>query len=185
MSSDLDFTGHFSAYHAVPEPKPTDAEYQEIDALGTIGEAQLKESGLYIRMITAAPGGTLQRPSECVVLVVEDDDATARLITTVLEKSGYETRRASNRKEIAAGLSVQPKPALVLLDVMMTDANGFDVLNRMRQHETLREIPVVMLTSLSGRNDIAKGIMLGADGYLTKPLSPSTLLKAVRAVTRT
>lgn len=185
MSSDLDFTGHFSAYHAVPEPKPTDAEYQEIDALGTIGEAQLKESGLYIRMITAAPGGTLHSPSECVVLVVEDDDATARLITTVLEKSGYETRRASNRKEIAAGLSAQPKPALVLLDVVMTDANGFDVLNRMRQHETLREIPVVMLTSLSGRNDIAKGIMLGADGYLTKPLSPSTLLKAVRAVTRT
>jgi CheY-like chemotaxis protein len=183
--NELDFTGHFEAYRSVPEPTPTDAELKKLDELGTIGESELKASGMYVRMVTAAPAGPQRKPADCVVLVVEDDAATAGLITTVLEKSGYASRRAANRKEIAGGLSAQPRPAVVLLDVKLSDADGFDVLNRIRQHATLREIPVVMVTSLAARKDLAKGLMLGADGYLTKPLSPSTLLKAVRAVTRT
>ncbi len=182
MEDDLDFTSHFSAQHAVPEPKPTAAELKQFDELGTIGEASLKKGGSYVRMVTAR-GGKPRNPSACTVLVVEDDNSTAGLITTVLEKAGYGTRRASTCKEIAAQLSAKPQPALVLLDVMLPDVNGFDVLNRIKQHAVLQAIPVVMLTFLSEKKDITKGIMLGADGYLTKPLLPSSLLDAVKAVT--
>jgi putative two-component system response regulator len=95
---------------------------------------------------------------------------------------GYPTRRARNREDIARGLATQPTPDLVLLDVLLPDVNGFDVLNRMRHHVALRSIPVLLLTSLSERKDIAKGLLLGANGYITKPALPSTLIDAVQAI---
>jgi putative two-component system response regulator len=104
------------------------------------------------------------------------------LIEAVLHKFGYPTRRARNREEIARGLAAKPTPNLVLLDVMLPDVNGFDVLNRMRQHSALKDIPVLMLTSLSERKDITRGLALGASGYLTKPALPSTLIDAVQAI---
>ena len=65
---------------------------------------------------------------------------------------------------------------------MLPGMNGFDVLNRIRQHKLLENVPVIMLTSLSERRDIAKGLSLGADAYLTKPILPSTLIDAVQVV---
>ncbi len=184
MSDDyLDLTDLFSSQNNVPEPQRTAAEMKQLDELGTIGEASLRKDGSYVHMVTPAKGAKPRTPSESMVLVVEDDDSTARLITTVLEKGGYRTRRARNRKEIADGLGAKPRPTLILLDVMLPDANGFDVLNRVKQHTVLQGIAVVMLTSLSEKKDIAKGLMIGADGYLTKPLMPSKLLDAVKTVT--
>jgi len=115
------------------------------------------------------------------VLIVEDDDGTALVIEKALHTLGCQTRRARNRLEIAEALG-KPFPHLVLLDVMLPDANGFDVLNRIRQHPKLQHIPVMMLTSLGERKDVTRGLMLGANGYITKPVLPSTLLEAVEAV---
>jgi CheY-like chemotaxis protein len=183
MSDDLDMTYLFDNPNKVAEPQRTAAELKQLDELGTIGAEALRKDGSYVHMVTPVQSGQPRKPSDSMVLVVEDDDATASLIVTVLEKSGYRTRRARNRKEIANGLGAQPRPTLILLDVIMPDANGFDVLNRVKQHAALRAIPVVMLTSLSEKKDITKGLMLGADGYLTKPLMPSKLLDAVKTVT--
>jgi len=180
--SDLDFTAHFSAEHRVPEPSHTATEIQHIDELGTIGEAKLLASGFYARVIAAAPRGRAKAPYETNVLIVEDDEGTGAMIETVLARTGYPTRRARNRREIAVGLAAKPMPDLILLDVILPDVNGFDLLNRVRQHPALRHIPVLILTSLSDRKQIAKGLGLGADGYVTKPALPSTLIDAVQAI---
>jgi CheY-like chemotaxis protein len=182
MVANLDFTTHFSAEYAVPEPDQSAEAQRHIDELGTIGEAKLKSSGFYARIITASPPGRARAPAETCVLIVEDDETTGLLLEAILRKFGYPTRRARNRAEIARGLSAKPTPNLVLLDVMLPDVNGFDVLNRMRQHAALRDIPVLMLTSLSERKDITRGLALGANGYVTKPALPSTLIDAVQAI---
>ena len=65
---------------------------------------------------------------------------------------------------------------------MLPDANGFDVLNRIRQHPALGKLPVMILTSLGERKHVTRGLMLGANGYITKPVLPSALLKAVETV---
>ena len=65
---------------------------------------------------------------------------------------------------------------------MLPDANGFDVLNRIRQHPALENLPVLMLTSLGERKDVVNGLRLGANGYITKPVLPSTLLEAIETV---
>jgi two-component system, OmpR family, response regulator len=179
--SELDFTTHFSAAHKVPEPQHSAQTLGEIDELGTIGEAKLRSEGFYARIVSAQPKGA-RAPDETLVLIVEDDDATGMVIEAALHRYRYRTRRARNRAEITTGLAAKPMPQLVLLDVLLPDVNGFDVLNRIRSHDAVKHIPVLMLTSLTERKDIARGLSLGADGYLTKPALPSALIDAVQAI---
>jgi CheY-like chemotaxis protein len=183
MSDELDFTRHFSAKYTVPEPAASAEAARDIDKLGLIGVNALKDKGYFTRIVVDNPGPKrrLLDPSKTRVLIVEDDDGTALVIEKALHSFGLQTRRARNRLEIAEALA-KPFPHLVLLDVMLPDANGFDVLNRIRQHPSLESLPVMMLTSLSERKDVTRGLMLGANGYITKPVPPSVLLEAVEAV---
>ena len=180
MDKESDFTVHFSADRKVPEPIHSLKAQSHIDDLGVIGETALKDKGFYARIISAVPAGRVRAPQETDVLVVEDNEATALMIVKVLAHMDYHTRVARNCAELALALATIPD--LILLDVMLPDMNGFDLLNRIRQHSKLKDIPVLLLTSLSGRQDIAKGLALGANGYVTKPAHPSTLIDAVQAI---
>jgi two-component system OmpR family response regulator len=66
--------------------------------------------------------------------------------------------------------------------VVLPDADGFDILARVRQHPVLKEVPVLLLTGRATREAVLQGLTLGADGYLTKPFEPDALLHAVRTV---
>ena len=121
-------------------------------------------------------------PRSVRVLIVDDDESTALLIQKALHTFGMKTLLAHNRDQIVNALGAKPLPHLVLLDVLMPDANGFDVLNRIRHHPALAKLPVVMLTALGDRKDITRGLLLGADGYLTKPVLPSVLMQAIETV---
>jgi DNA-binding response OmpR family regulator len=95
---------------------------------------------------------------------------------------GFRSLGAHNRDEIMAALRTPPPPDLILLDVQMPDANGFDLLTRMRQHPLLKNMPVVMLTAEATRESVLRGLQGGADGYITKPFEPDVLMTAVKAV---
>ena len=184
MSDEFDFTRHFSAQYTVPEPVASAEAVRDVDRLGMIGAAALRDKGYYTRIVVEdrGPARKLLDPKKVRVLIVEDDDGTAGLIEKALHTYGCRTRRARNRLEIAEGLGAKPFPHLVLLDVMLPDANGFDVLNRIRQHKAFENLPVLMLTALGERKDITRGLLLGASGYITKPVLPSTLLEPVETV---
>lgn len=181
---DLDFSRHFSAKYTVPEPAPSAEAARDIDRLGLIGISTLQDKGYFTRIVLegSAPHKKRLDPTKIRILVVEDDDGTALVIEKALHAYGCQTRRARNRLEIGQAIGEKPLPHLVLLDVMLPDANGFDVLNRIRQHPALEHIPVMMLTSLGERKDVTRGLALGANGYITKPVLPSTLLEAIEAV---
>jgi DNA-binding response OmpR family regulator len=89
---------------------------------------------------------------------------------------------ASNKEEIAAALSQTPVPDLVLLDVVLPDADGFEVLAQMRQHEALKTVPVILCTGKATREAVLNGLLRGADGYITKPFDVDMVLKAVKTV---
>jgi two-component system OmpR family response regulator len=183
IREDLDFTTHFSEGYAVPEPVTLAESARDIDELGLIGVNALKDHGYFTRMVvehrSLAP--KLLNPQNIRVLIVDDDDATGKLIELTLHAAGCKTRRARNRQEIAQALAEKPLPHLVLLDILLPDVNGFDVLNRIRHHPALEKIPVMLLSALGERKDVTRGLALGADGYITKPVLPSVLLKAVEA----
>jgi len=113
------------------------------------------------------------------ILVVDDQPNIVDMLRTVLAFHGFTVDTAAT----AAGALEQAarhRPDLVLLDVMLPDADGFDILLRMRQHPALKHIPVVMLTGKATRQAVIKGLVAGADGYLTKPYEPEAVLRAVR-----
>jgi CheY-like chemotaxis protein len=181
VSTELDFSKHFSSGYAVPEPVQTEQAVRDIDALGEIGVTALEDKGYFTRIVLKdrADADKPFDPSKVRVLIVEDDPATAKLIERALQTRGCQTLRASNRQEIAECLARKPPPDLVLLDAMLPDVSGFDVLNRIRQHPRLENLPVLMVTALGKRKDVTRGLMLGATGYITKPVLPSALVEAI------
>ena len=176
---DLDFTNLFSQETKVKEPDTTDHEHKQLSDEAVIGESKLTSNGYFVRINKAAPSRKPRR-NPPAILVVEDDTVVATLISRILESNGYMVKLASDRDGIVAGLKTTPD--LVILDVLMPDANGFDILNRIRQHGALKDMPVLMLTSLGALDDILKGLRLGANGYLTKPAKSKALLDAIRSV---
>jgi CheY-like chemotaxis protein len=176
---DLDFTSLFSPETKVKEPDTTALEQKQLSEEAVIGESKLTSNGYFVRINKAAPSRKPLRTPPAI-LVVEDDTVTAMLISRILEANGFMVRHAANREGIVAGLKTSPD--LVILDVLMPDANGFDILNRIRQHVTLKDMPVLMLTSLGALDDILKGLKLGANGYLTKPAKSKSLLDAIKSV---
>lgn len=122
----------------------------------------------------------LEPGAQRLILVVEDDELQARMAARILESEGYAIRVAASGKAARGALLERPVPDLVLLDVELPDTDGFTILKQMRAHPLNQLLRVVMLTARADRADIAKGILLGADGYLTKPYRPEMIKMAVR-----
>lgn len=176
-------TYFFSPEAKVAEPALPDPERRSYDELGVIGTQELDDKGFYASIARGSKKTAAKAPAKTIVLVVEDDTGTAEVITRVLGAAGYGTRTAANRAQIAEEFARTPSHDLILMDVDLAPGlSGFDILNRLKQHALLGAIPVIMVTSMSGREHIVKGLSLGADGYLTKPARPSALVDAVRAV---
>jgi CheY-like chemotaxis protein len=175
MSPDfLDFFG------AAASPLPADAVDRARPAAES-GVTTLQQNGYYVRIAmrgpAAAPAG-----QRLHVLVVEDDATLAKFLRQYLELEGFSAAIAANRAEIVAGLRRQPPPDLVLLDVVLPDADGFNVLLKMREHPALKTVPVLMLTAKATRESVLKGLAGGANGYITKPFQPENLIAAVKTV---
>ena len=179
----LDFTAYFSSATQLPEPPVLERDRKRYDDMGIIGAQELSAKGFYASIVRGTPAAPAKPAADTNVLVVEDDAGTAQIVQRVLNAAGYRTRAAGNRAQIAEELGRTPQPDLILLDVVLAPGlSGFDILNKLRQHEGLKHIPVIMLTSMSKREHIVQGLGLGADAYLTKPARPSALVDAVRTV---
>lgn len=101
------------------------------------------------------------------ILLVEDDDSLANVYMMRLEVEGFEVRRVANGEE-ALSAAIEYKPALVILDVMMPEVNGFDVLDILRNTPQTVDLKIIVLTALSQDSDRQRAKDLGADDYLVK-----------------
>lgn len=113
--------------------------------------------------------------SQKTILVIEDSKTSRKVISVVVGRKGYNIIEASDGHQ-ALQEFVKVVPDLVLLDVMLPDMTGYEVLARIRQSATLKDIPVVMLTGKKNSTDRMKGFKAGVDEYLTKPFDPAKLL---------
>jgi DNA-binding response OmpR family regulator len=73
-------------------------------------------------------------------------------------------------------------PDLILLDVMLPGESGFDILRRLRAHPVLKQIPIIMVTAVSAREDVMRALAADANGYITKPFKFDVLMKSIKAV---
>ncbi|MEZ0395016.1 MAG: response regulator transcription factor [Anaerolineales bacterium] len=114
------------------------------------------------------------------ILVVDDEERMVRFIRINLEHDGFTVVEAYNGKQALQRLRDQT-PDLILLDVMMPDLSGFEVLEMIRE---ISNVPVIMLTAKGEEDDRVRGLELGADDYITKPFSQRELVSRIRAVLR-
>ncbi len=115
------------------------------------------------------------------ILIVDDEPEMVRGLQDNLRFEGYQTLTATHGRE-GLRLALQEAPDLILLDVMMPELSGWDVLRALRQERV--DIPVILLTARGEEVDRVLGLELGADDYITKPFSLRELLARVRAVLR-
>ena len=147
------------------------------------GVSTLEQKGYYVRIARRpAAARELKQGEQLTILVVDDDPDLLKLLRTFIKMEGFAVRTAEKRDDIVGSLRQQPMPDLVLLDVKLPDANGFDVLAKMRLHPLLKSVPVIMLTGSATREAVLKGLQAGADGYVTKPFEPDHVVAAVKAV---
>lgn len=114
------------------------------------------------------------------ILVVDDEERMVRFIRLNLEHDGFLVSEAFNGKQAIRQLR-DVAPDLILLDVMMPDLDGFEVLQMIRE---ISKVPVLMLTAKGEEDDRVRGLELGADDYIVKPFSPREMVSRVKAVLR-
>ena len=177
---ELDFTKPSAA----PPPPPPPAKVAEARKEAGSGMPQLTKTGFYVAMARHSKTGMVmpREGSRHCILVVDDDPTLIKLVSEVLTTAGFRVRTARNRTEINAEISKTPLPDLLLLDVSLPDADGFQMLERIRAHPKLSSLPVIMMTARSDVADITRGLSLNADGYVTKPFKVSALIAAVGTV---
>ncbi|MGY3743070.1 response regulator transcription factor [Leuconostoc inhae] len=115
------------------------------------------------------------------ILVVDDDIEIAELLEIYLKNEGYEPVMASDGKEAISKLNTNPDIALMVLDVMMPNMNGLEVVKIVRKDS---RIPILMLSAKSGDMDKIQGLITGADDYVTKPFNPLEVMARVRSLLR-
>ena len=122
---------------------------------------------------------TLDSERKPRILIVEDHPIIAELVETRLRIEGMEPLKCPGGRE---ALEVLGKEALdaVILDIMMPDVDGYEVLRQIRAHPATRDLPVIFLTAKSTPADVEKGLAMGANYYITKPFSGLDLVRKVR-----
>lgn len=115
------------------------------------------------------------------ILVVDDEPFILKSLAFVLKKEGFHVESATNGLEALETIR-REKPDLIFLDIMMPKMNGLEVCQWIRQDPQLRDIHVIILTAKGQEADREKGLQIGADEYMTKPFSPSMVVKRIREI---
>jgi DNA-binding NarL/FixJ family response regulator len=112
------------------------------------------------------------------ILIIEDDDNFRSSISLILKMEGFEVRTAKNGA-LGIAAALENRPDLILCDIMMPEMDGYSVLEYLKKDSNFDDIPFIFVTALGDRNNIRRGMNVGADDYLTKPFSAEELVAAV------
>ena len=177
--ADITFTGQ-----PVPLLPPlADEDSKRLAKTTVIAGATLLRSGSFLAIERIANLPPLAKaPAKTVILLVEDDPDQMALGELRLTMAGYQVRSVDRAKALSRALREQARPDLLLLDVMLPDGNGFDILGQLRGRPEFAMLPIVLLTVRAELADIRKGLALGADGYITKPYSKNQLAEVIGRV---
>jgi CheY-like chemotaxis protein len=177
-SHDLDFTSSLKLPELIAEDRKQLAE----DAREA--GASLSRKGVYLaadRLKNRTASS--KAAAETVVLIVEDDPDQLALAELRVGMARYQVRATAGAQGLMEALKAGA-PDLLLLDVMLPDGDGFEILAGLRKHPAHALLPVILLTVRGEAADVLKGLALGADGYVTKPYSRDLLADLIRRVLR-
>ncbi len=124
----------------------------------------------------------MPQPKKTKILIVEDDTFLAGIYASKFEKEGFEVFLAVDG-ELAVKMGQKEKPDIVLLDILLPKLDGFEVLEKLKADNSTKQIPVILLINLGQKEDVDKGLKLGAADYLIKAhFMPSETVDKVKKV---
>lgn len=118
-----------------------------------------------------------------LIYIVEDDQNIREIESFALKNSGYQVQDFSNAKEFYRAVK-EKKPDGILLDIMLPDEDGMEILQKLRKNPETKRLPIIMVTAKSTELDRVKGLDLGADDYIVKPFGVMELISRVKALLR-
>ncbi|MBO6067046.1 MAG: response regulator transcription factor, partial [Kiritimatiellae bacterium] len=118
------------------------------------------------------------------ILAIEDDSAIRTVLGVALRAAGFAEVRFALTGDEGLAMAMAHPPRLVLLDLMLPGMDGREVCRQLRQNDSTKTVPVIMLTALDDECDVVAGLKTGADDYITKPFSTAVLIARIRAVLR-
>lgn len=121
-------------------------------------------------------------PSELHILLVDDEEDVVEVVSHFLEQEGFNVHKAYAGSEALE--KATPDIDLIVLDIMLPEMDGYEICRRLRSRVETETIPIIFLSAKGEEDDQIKGLMLGADSYLTKPVSPQVIVANVKAVLR-
>jgi CheY-like chemotaxis protein len=125
-----------------------------------------------------------QAQTKKLILIAEDDASIAVMLTRILRQE-YEVVHVTDGPAALSRVGADPRPDLLLLDIMMPGIDGLDVARRVRQNPELKKIPIIFLTAKGAPADVIKGIQHGARSYITKPFKLDEVLSKVKKALNT
>ncbi len=116
--------------------------------------------------------------SKKTIIVVDDDQELVTIVRAILEHEGFNVRCANSGQQLFAGLEKE-KPDLIILDIMMPEMDGWEVLRRLKGDRETSSIPVILLTAKVKYEDLLTGYKMGANHYITKPYTRNQLMTSI------
>jgi two-component system phosphate regulon response regulator PhoB/two-component system alkaline phosphatase synthesis response regulator PhoP len=135
----------------------------------------------YISSVNSA--NPINQPGTRLIAIVDDEPDIIELVSLNLIKAGFKVKSFENASDLFKFLKTG-SPDLFILDLMLPDADGFEICKYLRKNEKFASIPIIMLTARSEEMDKIIGFEIGADDYITKPFSPRELTARVKAILR-
>ena len=165
------------------QPPLTDEDSKRLAKSTVVAGATLLRSGSFLadERIANLPA-LVKPPADTLILLVEDDPDQMALAHLRLTMAGYQVRSVDRAKSLSRFLREEQRPDLLLLDVMLPDGNGFDILAHLRGVPEFASLPIVLLTVKAELANIRNGLSRGADGYITKPYSKNQLAEVIGRV---
>ena len=121
-------------------------------------------------------------PSNLNILLVDDEEDVVEVVSHFLVQEGFNVEKAYDGEEALKKANAEID--LIVLDIMLPGLNGYEVCRRLRSRVETETIPIIFLSAKSEEDDQVRGLMMGADDYLTKPVSPQVIVAHVKAVLR-
>lgn len=152
---------------------------QAIDLLESSGQKDPPVRPVPVEAKTPVKPASSPKANQKSILVIEDSQTSRKVISMVLAREGYHIIEASTGLDgvrAARGTT----PSLILLDVMLPDMTGYDVLPRLKEMPHLKDVPAIMLTGKTGSADRVLGMRAGSSEYLTKPFNPQKLIETIK-----
>jgi CheY-like chemotaxis protein len=200
---DLDFTVHFAnaavqteklpPAQVPPAEKPAAANPAAAKNLAAekvvldpefrfgIGASKLEADGFFVAIARRSLDAN-EASAGNKIMFVEDEPVTNAILKKVLTTDGFEAYGAFDAAGLGTLLKQHGLPNMILLDIELPDVSGLQILTRIRKHPKMRAIPVLMVTSHAEMSDVARGMSLGANGYLSKPVAVESLRAVMRQI---